>query len=53
MIRRFIPKGTSMDNLKQKEIKVIERWINNYPRKIFLFKSSNEIYNEKNSEKTA
>jgi len=65
MIRRFIPKGTSLDHFSKKEIKVIERhfskkeikvienWINNYPRKIFGFKSSNEIYNEKNSEKTA
>jgi len=52
MIRRVISKRTSFDNLKQKEIKVIERWINNYPRKIFGFKSSNEIYNEKNSDKT-
>jgi len=53
MIRRFIAQGTSLDHLSKKGIKVIENRINNYPRKIFGFKSLNEIYNEKNSEKTA
>jgi len=46
MIRRFLPKGKSFKNLTKQEVERIERWINNYPRKIFGFKSSNEIYEE-------
>lgn len=46
MIRRFLPKGTSFKNLKQKDVKRIEKWINNYPRKILKFKTSEEYYQE-------
>jgi IS30 family transposase len=46
MIRRFLPKGTSFKGLKQEDVKRIERWINNYPRKIFKFKTSEEYYEE-------
>jgi len=46
MIRRFLPKGKSFKNLTKQEVERIERWINNYPRKMFGFKSSNEIYEE-------
>lgn len=43
MIRRWIPKGTDMTNLKKSFIKEIENWINNYPRAMFGYKSSNMI----------
>ncbi len=43
LIRRFIPKGTDMTNIKVSEIKKIEDWINNYPRAMFDYKSSNMI----------
>lgn len=43
LIRRFVPKGTNISKLKQSEIKYIERWINNYPRKMFGYKSSNQM----------
>ena len=46
LIRRFIPKGSNIDKYSDKEIKEIEDWINNYPRKIFCYKTANEIYNE-------
>jgi IS30 family transposase len=46
MIRRFLPKGQSFKGLTNEEVERIERWINNYPRKMFGFKSSNEIYSE-------
>lgn len=46
MIRRFLPKKTSFKGLKQEDIKRIEKWINNYPRKIFKFKTSEEYYQE-------
>ena len=46
MIRRFLPKKTSFKGLKQEDVKRIEKWINNYPRKIFNFKTSEEYYQE-------
>ena len=46
MIRRFLPKGTSFKKLTQEEVKRIEKWINNYPRKILKFKTSEEYYQE-------
>lgn len=43
MIRRWIPKGIDMTNIKESFIKEIEDWINNYPRAMFDYKSSNII----------
>lgn len=43
LIRRFIPKGMDMTNIKITKIKEIEDWINNYPRAMFDYKSSNMI----------
>lgn len=44
LIRRFIPKGTDISEISEEEIKQIEKWMNDYPRKIFNGKSSNEMY---------
>lgn len=43
LIRRFIPKGVDIGEIKQSKIREIEDWINNYPRSIFGYKSSNMI----------
>ena len=43
LIRRFIPKGADIGEFSHERIKIIEHWINNYPRKIFNGKSSNEL----------
>ena len=43
MIRRWIPKGTSIDDISQEYIKKVEEWINNYPRAMFDYKSTNMI----------
>ena len=43
MIRRWIPKGMDMTNLKVTFIKKVEEWLNNYPRAMFDYKSSNMI----------
>lgn len=43
LIRRFIPKGMDIEKISKSEIKRIEHWINNYPRKMFGYKSANEI----------
>lgn len=45
MIRRFFPKGINFDTATQKEVTMVQDWINNYPRKIFGDLSSN-LYRE-------
>lgn len=44
MIRRWFPKGTNFENVTHKEIKKLEDWINNYPRKILGGLSALEYY---------
>jgi len=43
LIRRFVPKGSNIGKLSNKDITRIENWINNYPRKIFGYKSANQM----------
>lgn len=44
LIRRWIPKGTPIENYTRDEIRKIEEWINNYPRKLFGGKTANEQF---------
>lgn len=46
LIRRFIPKGTNITLISEEFIQKIEDWINNYPRAMFNYKSTNEILSE-------
>ena len=43
LIRRFIPKGTDITLVSDEFIKEVENWINNYPRAMFKYKSTNQI----------
>lgn len=43
LIRRFVPKGSKIENLMQRDVKRIENWINNYPRRMFGYKSANQM----------
>jgi IS30 family transposase len=43
MIRRFIPKGTDIAKISAREIKRIEKWMNNCPRKILGYRTANEM----------
>ena len=43
LIRRFIPKGIDISKVSKKKIKYIEEWMNNYPRRIFGYKSANDL----------
>ncbi len=43
LIRRFVPKGTDIGRLSSRDIQRIETWINNYPRRMFGYKSANDI----------
>ena len=44
MLRRFLPKGTDFNKLRPKKLQRIKDWVNNYPRKIFGYKSANDMY---------
>lgn len=46
MIRRFIPKGSDIGQYTNKEIKRIENWLNNYPRKILDYYTPMEVYQQ-------
>ena len=43
LIRRFIPKGADIGKFTHEKIKMIEHWINNYPRRILNGLSSNTL----------
>jgi len=43
LVRRWIPKGIDMKDIKVSFIKEIENWINNLLRPMFGFKSSLEM----------
>lgn len=44
VIRRFYPKKTNFKEVTQKEIKNVEKLINNRPIRKFNYKSANEVY---------
>ena len=46
LIRRHIPKGEDFDERQDEEIEYIEKWINDYPRGIFDYKTSAELFEE-------
>jgi len=44
LLRRFYPKKTNFDRVSVKELKRIERWLNNRPRKVLHFDTPLEYY---------
>jgi IS30 family transposase len=44
LIRRFLPKKTSFENLNQERMNIIEEELNNRPRKKLNFESPNDIF---------
>lgn len=44
-IRRLIPKGTDLSTVTDKRIKAVETWVNDYPREIFGYATSAELFN--------
>jgi len=43
ILRRFVPKGIDIGDLTEGELQRIEDWVNNYPRRIFAYKSANQF----------
>jgi IS30 family transposase len=46
LVRRFIPKGTHIDNINQSMVKMVENKLNNRPRKVLGWLSPIEYLNE-------
>ena len=46
LIRKFIKKKTDIKNFSIAYNKKIQDWMNNYPRKLFNYKSANDIFYE-------
>ena len=43
-IRRLIPKGSDISVYSASEIKEVEFWINNYPRRVLGYATSQELF---------
>ena len=43
LIRKFLPKGTDFDNIREETIQRIENWINDRSMKVLRWKSTNEF----------
>lgn len=46
LVRRHIPKGINFDDKTQREVDNITEWINNYPRRLFAYKTSQQLFDE-------
>jgi IS30 family transposase len=46
LIRRWIPKGTPIENYTDAQLQAIEDWMNNYPRKLLGWKSAPETFTQ-------
>ncbi len=46
MIRRKIKKSTKIENYTDEQIKSAETWLNTYPRKMFGWRSSQDLFEE-------
>ena len=44
LVRRKIPKGSNFDDRSERDIKEVEDWINNYPRKLFGGQTASEMF---------
>ena len=44
LIRRHFPKGTDLSKVSVQQVAMVEAWINDYPRRILGWKTSNMIY---------
>lgn len=53
IIRYFIKKGTSINNISDEKIQNIEKWINTLPRKILNFNTAYDIFNKELKRKKA
>lgn len=46
MLRRKFPKGTDFDNVTQAAVDAAVEWLNNYPRELFGWKKSSQLFEQ-------
>ena len=46
MIRRHFPKGTDLSKVTPEQVEHAQEWLNNYPRKIFGYRTAASIFKE-------
>jgi len=46
LIRRFFPKGFDFATLERKDVKAVQRWLNNRPRKCLGFSTPAEVFGQ-------
>ena len=46
LLRRFFPKGKSLDDVSDEAIQAAQDWINNLPRRIFDYSCSNDLFRQ-------
>ena len=44
LIRRWFPKGTDFSKVTAAQIAALQDWVNNYPRKVLNWSTSNTVY---------
>lgn len=44
LVRRYLPKGTDLSQLTQANLRRIEHLLNNRPRRVLAYKTSNEVF---------
>ena len=44
LIRRWFPKGTDFSKVTAAQITALQDWINNYPRQVLNWSTSNIVY---------
>ena len=50
LIRQYLPKGKSFDDLSDKDVKAIMNKLNNRPRKCLEFKTPNQVFFDNKSD---
>ncbi|QRG86046.1 IS30 family transposase [Bulleidia sp. zg-1006] len=45
-IRRWFKKGESLNDISKIKVKMVEEWMNDYPRKLFNFRTPKELFEE-------
>jgi len=46
LIRRHFPKGADLSIVTPEQVEYVEGWLNNYPRRIFEYRTSATVFNE-------
>ena len=46
MLRRHFPKGTDFSKVSEREMSFATSWLNNYPRKLFNWRTSQQLFDE-------